>query len=63
MATERDAPKQTRPPGVGFSKEARVARRRPVVLDLGGASADQIAEAIFATAKPPDPRKRRKRRR
>lgn len=62
MAT-RDKPKQARPPGVGFSKEARPTPRRPVSLDLGGATANEIAEAIFATAKPPDPRKRRERRR
>lgn len=62
MATDQNAPKRTRPPGVGFSKEARVTRRRPVSLDLGGATANEIAEAIFATAKPPDPRKRRNRR-
>lgn len=52
----------TRPRGEGFSQQERRPRRRPVMLDFGGATAEEIAQAIFAAAKPPDPRKRRKRR-
>ena len=62
MATNT-AREPTRPAGEGFSKEVRPPRRRPVALDLGGATAEQIAQDIFATAKPPDPRKRRRPRR
>lgn len=63
MATKNTAREPTRPPGEGFSKESRPPRRQPVALDLGGATAEQIAQAIFATAKPPDPSKRRRKRR
>ena len=52
----------TRPRGEGFSQQERRPRRRPVMLDFGGATAEEIAQAIFAVDKrPPDPSKRRKR--
>ena len=35
------------------------SRRRPVAINVQGATAKQLARAIFATAKPPDPSKRR----
>ena len=51
----------TQPRGEGFSQQARRPRRRPVMLDFGGATAEEIAQAIFAAAKKPDPSKRRHR--
>lgn len=38
-------------------------RRQPLALNMQGATAKQLARAIFATAKPPDPSKRRPKRR
>ena len=51
----------TQPRGEGFSQQERRPRRRPVMLDFGGATAEEIAQAIFAVDKRPNLSKRRKR--
>ena len=61
MAPKKTAQEPTPPRGEGFSQQERRPRRRPVMLDFGGATAEEIAQAIFAVDKRPNPSKRRKR--
>ena len=51
-----EAPPPKRPVQLNM---AAASRREPLAINVQGATAKQLARAIFAAAKPPDPSKRR----